>query len=280
MFNWFKKRNENKLEQAKRWHEALLALGEKSDLEKLERIALKREILEWEFPYEALFTVEELTHLIDYHFPDEEDISLDLYTWEEGRFEFDVIESAVYAKQLVAYLHKIEDSLDMLGTKETMASASASVKAKWDNLCKEEEETLHELLRVTNCEQISQLDYHLTFSKTALLPEEELLGLVDANLKEGKPVAQKLIYPKNGAYPVTSPALVDLNQFLNENELPDDVYHELQRTIQEIEARLRNETAEKADEEIRMEADILNQAAKQYHQINSQYGRKGNGIIL
>ncbi|WP_442637757.1 hypothetical protein [Rossellomorea marisflavi] len=267
---WFKKKKENKLEQAKRWHEALLALGEKPDLETLERIALERKIEESEFPYEALFTFEEFVKIIDYHYPEEEGDGSDYHFWVTGAFRFNTIESAVYAKQLVAYLHKIEASLDMIGTKETIVSASASVKEKWDKLCHEAEETRHELLRVSKCEDRPDSDwgYHLTFSKTALLPEEELMGLVDENLKGGKPVVQKLIYSKDGAYPVTSPALMDLNQFLNENELPDDVYTELQKTINEIETRLKEEREADKEINIRLEAEIRTKTAKDYHQIS------------
>lgn len=268
MLKWFKKKKENKLEQAKRWHEALLALGEKPDLETLERIALDRKIEESKFPFQALFTAEEFTQLVDYHYPEEEGDGSDYHIWVTGTFAFNTIETAVYAKQLLVYLNKIEASLDMIGTKETIVSASASVKEKWGKLCHKAEETRHELLRVSKCEDSLDWTYQLTFSKTALLPEEELLGLVDENIKEGKPVAQKLIYSKDGAYPVTSPALMDLNQFLNENELPDDVYTELQKTISEIETRLKEEREVDKEINIRLEAEIRTKTAKEYHQIS------------
>lgn len=248
------------------WEKELKELGENSDLEKLERIVSSNNFQEGWVPWEVLFTREDFHYLLSYYKP-ENVYSVTNDGYKNGAFTIDTIETAVYVKNLVAHIKEIKKAKEMLN-KEFWSTGSETMREKWITLDKMESKTKHEISRAIYFKKFEGTVFRLCFSKTAILPEEDLVEAVDEIIKKGMPVAKTRSQLDKDSLQVTSPALVDLNQFLNQNELPDDVYTELQTTIRQIENRLRKEKESEAEADIRLEAEVRTKTAKEYHQIS------------
>jgi len=266
-FKWMKEQKEQKIQKAKMWHETMAMLGHHADLKELEKIALSEPISNEFIPYRALFTFHDLCFITSLH---DEDGSgaIHMSLINRKRFDFATIESAVHAKKLIGYIERTRESLDALGTLETIEFASPSIQDKWNELLREEEKSIAELKRITNLIENYYNDT-ITFSKNKILPDDEILLLIEKKLKEGKPEMKTLLTSNENSEMMTSPALVDLNRFLNEHTLPDDVEKQLKTTIDQIEQQLRNEQVVEDESEIRMEAEFITKAAKDYHQLNT-----------
>lgn len=263
IFQWMKKQKEEKLQKAKMWHETMAMLGHHTNLKELEKIALSEPVSSELIPYRALFTFPDMCFITSFH-TDNGSGAIHMSLINRKRFPFANIESAVHAKKLIGYIEKTRDAIERLGTPETIQYASSSIENKWNSLRYEEKKAVAELKRITS----RDYDGIIHFSKNKILPDNEVLELIEEKLKEGKPVMKTLIGSTEEEI-VTSPALVDLNRFLNENALPDDVEKQLKNTIDQIEQQLRNEQVVEDESEIRMQAEFITKAAKDYHQLNT-----------
>jgi len=69
---------------------------------------------------------------------------------------------------------------------------------------------------------------------------------------------------------IQSPALEELNEFLTENDLPEDVRMKVEQTIREIKETLRKEQQEKENAILNEKADVLIATAKNWHHLSDK----------
>lgn len=253
-----------KVQRAEKWQEALRNLGEERDFKKLLEQAKKDDVLPDEIPFQAVLTKKEYRSLLSKLLPGEDLDSFKSDGYASG-FDFDTLNSAVYAKNLSLYIDSLAESLDLLNEKAKGKALSDTLEEKRRSLQKEYDESLEELLSIIRLRDLPNNLREMVFSNVVLMNEDELLEVIEAKTKKGKPVAKTA---GSSAEVVTSPALVELNEFLNEYYLPNDVYKELQETMNQIESKLRKIKKDKEVESVRSEAQALNETAKKYHEIS------------
>lgn len=253
-----------KVQRAEKWQEALRNLGEERDFNKLLEQAKNDDVLPHEIPFQAVLTKKEYRSLLFKLLTDEEVDNLKSDGYASG-FDFDTLNSAIYAKNLTLYVDSLAESLDLLNEKANGKTLSDALEEKRRSLQKEYDESLEELLSIIRLRNLPNNLREMVFSNVVLMDEDELLDVIEAKTKKGKPVAKTA---GSSAEVVTSPALIELNEFLNENDLPNDVYKELQETMSQIESKLRKIKKDKEVESVRFEAQALNETAKKYHEIS------------
>lgn len=254
------------LEQATSWHEALTSLGESQDVEWLNQLAKKQNVADNAIPFQAVFSKEEyLVLLHQFYKSKERTLKHDGY---EGAFSINALPVAVQVKRLATYILELRKSLAMIAEKEKTFGLSTDGTAKKRELERELKASEDEISKYAYLEFVSMKNglatRNLVFHEHAAIDEDELFEMVQQNIQKTKPVRRQA-QPSSSA--VTSPALADLNQFLNENHLPEDVYEELQQTMNQIEKKLRDQSQEDADEALRNKAKVLKETAKQYHEL-------------
>lgn len=217
-------------------------------------------------PFEVLFEREDVHYLLSCFYPRSR--------WGEDNDGFkvygirtDSLESALHVKGLLDYVKTIQEAKGLIGNPDTRERWSSEVNEKWEMLEKEESEAKNTIKSIIYEKPLNNNSFLLSFSNDAILTDEERLQMVDEKIKGAKPVVIKR-RPELDTSLNTSPALVALNTYLNENELPEDIYGELKDTMTKIEDKLRNEKKQRKEEEIRMEAKAENETAKKYHGIS------------
>lgn len=123
---------------------------------------------------------------------------------------------------------------------------------------KRQEELKHHAPSLSKCKG------QMKFSKVAFREESDLLDTIDKLVKEGEDALET---PVNQLQMPTSLPLLELNQFLNENQLPEDVSQELQNTMRQIKEKLSDTNEAKEREKVLLDAVVLNGSAKMYHNI-------------
>lgn len=251
----------------KHWHQSLQRVGKVIDEKALDNIYLCHHSRDEEqVPFEVFFTRRDFQSLLSYLYPKE--------VWNEDNdgyydsgVQTDSLESAVYVEELLLYLKKIQDSKRLVGNKINKADWSSEATSKWEMLNKEEREAKANIKAILYARPMGENsdEFILSFSNEAMLSEEERLKLVDKNMKNAKP--KKLsVLPKNEVS-ITSPALMELNEFLNENQLPDEVEGELKETMRQIKEKLTWEADAKDVENVLLQANVLNTTAKGFHKL-------------
>ncbi|AJD93224.1 hypothetical protein JMA_39060 (plasmid) [Jeotgalibacillus malaysiensis] len=252
--------------QAKLWQKSLSELGETREFDTLLNIAKKHDTPLDSVPFEAVFTHDEYRFVLSKFYSDLSKVT-DGFA---GSFSFETLPVAVHVKNISQYALKLKDSISILEEKERVSELSLKGKEKMERLKEELTSVETEITnftynRVTTRDSVGRvIGKRLTFYKFAGEDEEKLLELVDQNLVGGKPEFKPHV-PK--ADIPTSPALEELNEFLNEHTLPSDVYEELSETMKAIQQTLIGRNKEEEEETIRTKAKVLNDTAKQYHQI-------------
>lgn len=252
--------------EAKAWCEALTELGESPDMEALCSLANSQNVAENMIPFQAVFSKEEyLVLLHQFYKSKERTLKHDGY---EGAFSMKTLPVAVQVKRLATYILELRKSISMIEEKEKTFGLSLDGTAKKRELEKELESSENEISKYAYLEFVSMNNglatRNLVFHEHAAIDESELFEMVQQNIQKTKPVRRQT-HTSSGT--VTSPALADLNQFLNDHHLPEDVYEELQQTMNQIEQKLRDQSQEDADKEIRDKARVLKETAKQYHEL-------------
>lgn len=255
------------VKQAKLWHALLKELGKDADLDDLVSLALKHNVSGDEIPYRAIFTKEEFHVVLKQTLKERyEKLESDGY---EGDFSLGNLPVAQHVKRLAAYILDLQTSLSMLEEKEqgfglSEKAIAKKTQIKQDILASEEEIGKYAYLKFLK-KQNGIISQQLSFHKFVAMEEEELLEMVDSKIGGGKPVFKSKVDKVNTP---TSPALIELNDFLSENKLPDNVYGELQETIADIQKKLRDQKKKEVDEKVLTEAKVLNQTARQYHEMD------------
>lgn len=249
------------------WRLALERVGVKVEMTDLAKISDSHLTNNKDYvPFEVLFEREDVHYLLSCFYPrsrwGEDNDGYNVYG-----IKTDSLESALYVKGLLDYVKTIQEAKGLIGNPDTRERWSSEANEKWEMLEKEESEAKETIKSIIYEKPLNNNSFLLSFSNDAILTDEERLQLVDEKIMGAKPVVMKR-RPELDTSLNTSPALVALNTYLNENELPEDIYGELKDTMTKIEDKLRNEKKERQEDEIRMEAKAENETAKKYHGIS------------
>lgn len=249
--------------RAKLWVEALIGFGETPDVDKLIEMSQEKDIPKNEMPFRAVFSRDDYLSLLSR-------MSTGKNWWEEkkngygGDFYFITLESAVYVKRLNTYLNTLEHSIEMLEEKSNGVSLSTKAKEKLDSMKLELESKNKELDLAVYFEGLPKNSKRIAFSKIVLKKEDEILEEIEKQLKATNP-GFKQVVPQKLAN--SSPALLELKEFLENHQLPEEYEQELRKTMEKIEEKLNDAKDEKEKERLLSEAMVLNDSAKMYHNI-------------
>lgn len=261
-----------RLKQAKGWKESLDALGIHYSVESLLNMGGGRIFEENQLPLQTVFTQDEYSKLVSILLPE--------YVKrfdKDGYYKsvhLDELSVAVHAKELTVYVQKLEEALDVLVKKESWQTLSDKELEKKEELEAEIEQCKAEIKGYSEF----QLDLNRTitekgvvsgyviFNPFASFDEKKVLDLITSIIGSGKPEMKEPVL--KGTY-VTSPALEELNTFLNEKTLPDEKVQELRETMREIQHKLREELERDEEEDTLLLADVLNKTSRQFHQLKS-----------
>lgn len=183
--------------------------------------------------------------------------------------EIEMIESSLKVKHLLRHLENIEESKRLLGNVQLRDSWSNAVRTKWDELEKEQAKTEEDILMLIYPRHLEGKNlFVLSFSDVGLLSEEERLKLIEEKMKGSDLESFELpIKEEQNVNTVESPALNEIQAFMESHTLPDTVKKELENTVEHIKEKLKLDLESKQNEEILENARILNDAAKGYHQL-------------
>lgn len=217
-------------------------------------------------PFQLFFNREEYKHLLalvrnGIQFPDDRD------GYMGWGVKTDSLQPALYVKRLLNHLEAIKESRKLFGNIQKKESWSRKSLMKWEQLIQEENEVNEKILSLLYANDLSDgKSFVLAFSNAGLLSEDERLELVEKKLSDSKKNLSRHEFNDSGS--VTSPALVEIHQFINEHELPDEIQKELDETIKNIKAKLSNSVKAKENEKLAMDAKLLRDTAKNYHQLS------------
>lgn len=254
----YKEPNQTREEKrARLWEQALIDLGESPDFALLKKEASYEAVPNDCITYEAVMTEKEFTRLLHWLGGRETENGY------SGWFDFESLPSAIQAKKLVFLIDRLNESVQLLKEKANgsgLTEAGESKKLTLENeLEKRKEELKH------HAPTLSEGKGQMKFSKVAYLEESDLLDSIDKLVKEGEDAFKTPVKPLQMP---TSLPLLELNQFLNENELPEEVSQELQDTMRQIKEKLSDTNEAKEKEKVLLNAVVLNDSAKMYHNIS------------
>lgn len=247
-------------EKARVWQEKLIELGENPDFSLLLKEASYEVVPKECITYEAFMTKQEFSQILKClgGNPSEDGF--------KGWTPFESLASGIEAKKLAFLIHKLDKSISLLENKEKSSGLTAEGKKRLNTLKKNKLKRNAELeshVEAWNGERKTQPK----FSTVAYQDETELLKKIDQLVLEGESV-----FIAKRDIPIvmnnTSPALIELDEFLKENRLPEKVTRELEDTMRKIQEKLIVQKQENDDELILMNAKALNQSAKTYHGLN------------
>ncbi|WP_442637859.1 hypothetical protein [Rossellomorea marisflavi] len=233
------------------------------DLVEISKIHLSNDIDY--IPFQLFFKREEYQYLLTLlrngkRFSDEHD------GYNGWGVKSDSLQPALYVKRLLNHLEVIKESRKLFGNIDTKESWSRKTVMKWEQLIQEENKVNENILSLIYANDLPDgKSFVLTFTNAGLLSEDERLELVEKKLSASKKTLSQ--HDFNDSESVTSPALVEIHQFINEHELPDEIKQELDETIASIKEKLTNSVKEKQNEKLAMDAKLLRDTAKNYHQL-------------
>lgn len=216
-------------------------------------------------PFELIFSDEDYQSLISRIFEMEEENSRQVANgYKKHGIPKDNVASAIYVKQLLDYIKTLQESKRLIGSEHMKNKWSEEAREKWNMLEMEEEESEGMIRSIIRPMYLKGDLFKLSFSNEGILSEKERLMLVDKKLEGAKPHFSM----GDSSSPVSSPALVEINEFLNKNELPQDVEKELKQTMTKIQEKLRVQTKHLEKENVIQNATLLNTAAKDFHELS------------
>ncbi|WP_442637800.1 hypothetical protein [Rossellomorea marisflavi] len=242
--------------RARMWEQALVDLGESPDFALLKKEASYKAVPNDCITYEAVMTEKEFNRILKWVGGKESEKGYN------GWFDFEALPSAVQAKKLVFLMDRLSESVQLLKEKANSSGLTEAGESKKlileKDLKKRQEELKHHV------PSLNERKEQMKFSKVAFREESDLLDTIDNLVKEGEDALET---PVNQLQMPTSLPLLELNQFLNENELPEEVSQELKKTMRQIKEKLSATNEEKEREQVLLNAVVLNDSAKLYHDI-------------
>lgn len=254
----------NRIKQAQLWKRELEKCGLHPSLDSLVGLSDGREIKPAVIPYQTVFSMDEYYHLSIILQEGGFDQVSESY---DGNFQIENLPVAVHVKNLVVHTRHLKDALTILMNKERGQTLSDKEREKKEELQKELEDCKQEIksyCTVTTIRSWGDPYSRIVFNPYVAMDEEEMLTLISSTVKTEKPVFTK---PEAHDTHVTSPALEELNTFLNENQLPDKTTQELIETMNLIERTLRAQHERTKLNNTLLEAKVLDATARKYHQI-------------
>lgn len=245
-----------KEKRARMWEQALVDLGESPDVALLKKEANYEAVPHDCITYEAVMTEKEFNRILYWIGGEETENGY------SGWFDFETLPSAIQAKKLVFLIDRLSESVQLLKQKAYSSGLTEAGESKKLTLEKELEKRQEELKH--HAPSLSKCKGQMKFSKVAFREESDLLDTIDKLVKEGEDALET---PVNQLQMPTSLPLLELNQFLNENQLPEDVSQELQNTMRQIKEKLSDTNEAKEREKVLLDAVVLNGSAKMYHNI-------------
>lgn len=258
-------------ELVRNWREHLEHFGIKIDNDTLEKaFETNKQKSKERIPFELIFSEAEYEWLLgrisaNYRHSALQSSYKNVSSFKSFGIETDLLETALYVKNLLTYIQTIQDSKNLVGLEQNRERWSEKAKKKWAVLEKEHVETQDIVDSIIYPVFLEEDWFRLSFSNESLLSEDERLELVDKKMEQGKPVFRKKSVAN---LPVTSPALIEINDFLNQHELPEAVESELKETMNKIQEKLKNQTRKSDEEKLLLDASVLNTTAKDYHQLS------------
>lgn len=253
-------------EIATHWQVGLQKVGMSTSLPDLVEISKSHLSNDIDYiPFQLFFNREEYQYLLSLlrngkRFSDEYD------GYNGWGVKSDSLQPALYVKRLLNHLEVIKESRKLFGNIQTKESWSRKTQMKWEQLIEEENKVNENILSlIYSNDLLDGKSFVLTFTNAGLLSEDERLELVEKKLSASKKTLSQ--HDFNDSVSVTSPALVEIQQFINEHELPDDIKQELDETIASIKEKLTTSVKAKKNEKLAMDAKLLRDTAKNYHQL-------------
>ena len=165
-----------------------------------------------------------------------------------------------YAKQLhqsTRHSITIRESLELLKQRDKTSTLSKNGKSELKALEKEYDDVRQHLTT-----WISFKNNRLVFNNEIILAEDELLETLKSKVNETRP--KQLLLENTPTHPV----LLEINEFLNSNELPNENVLELRQTMEEIQKKIQKEKQDAVSSHKILEAEAINTTAKQFFNIN------------
>lgn len=256
------------------WESELLKLGESPNRKDLEHIANQRirpETLgafQNEIPHYAIMTKEEFLAIGDALRP-LGGLKIDSQYYDT--FELERLPAAIKAKYLASKWQVFSKTLAYLGEKNIWNS-SQEYQEEYLRVLKQKKELSEEINTLCKIEFISD---KLVFSRVVQYSESEMLSHAKEMMEN--PVKKVEVAPEPELVSVAeiektiqSPALEELNDFLTEHDLPEEVRMKVEQTIREIKEALRKEQEEKETQILNEKADVLIATAKNWHQLSDK----------
>lgn len=245
--------------RARLWENSLKQLGEKTDFELLLKESNYSNVPSDCITYEAVFTKNEYVSIVRRTRPETNVDKAE--AGYKGWFKFENLEVAIFAKHLSNHIHKLKHSIETLKNKDEIVGISKKAQHTLNQLEEEKEASLKKLKAVVRFKEDSAQP---EFSDLALIDESELIQEIEQGVLSEKPTIQRLALNEPTT---TSPALLELNEFLLQNTVPQAISETLTDTMNQITHKLKQELETAKIEALTMEANALNRSAKQFHGI-------------
>ena len=253
------KKEDKKYLRAKKWEDALMRLGEETDFKQLLKEASYNDLPSESIAYEIVFTKGEYASMVKKIHPK---VSLDTINDEYRRwFKFENLEAAIFAKHLSNHIDKLNNSIETLKSKKTLSGISTRAE---DTLVKLEDERSDSLGKLKAVLRFKEGTTKPEFSDLVLIDEDSLISDIENNILSNTPTLRRLT---SNEPTTTSPALLELNEFLLHNSVPQAISETLTNTMNQITHKLKQELETAKVEALTMEANALNRSAKQFHGI-------------
>ena len=258
----------NRIKQAQLWKRELEKYGFHPSLESLKKLSSGNQVESTVIPYRTLFSQDEYYQL---SLTLRERGTNRLTESYNGNFQIEALPVAVHVKKLVVHTKHLKDALTIIVNKERGKTLSDKEQEKKEELQKELADCKQEIKSyctgtTIRSGKISHL--RIGFNPYVAMDEEELLTLISSTVKTEKPVFSKV--PRGSS--VTSPALEEINTFLNEHTLPPETVEELRLTMKLIQQKLSADKENLEQGSTLLEADILNLTARKFHDIEENIG--------
>lgn len=181
-----------------------------------------------------------------------------------GTYECYVVEkdvsSAFELRKKIRFLMTLYQTIKEMKEREQFEALSKSGKETLKQYQKEAEDLEQALMKWIRID-----GEQLAFSNAFFLSEEEYLN----KLKEKVESARLGNEPLNELpTPKIHPVLIEMTEFLDSNDLPDENVIELRQTMEKIQKQLKETEQEKVSSHAILEAKAINKTAKQFFNIN------------
>lgn len=170
------------------------------------------------------------------------------------------VSSAFELRKKVRFLMTLYQTIKEIKEREQFEALSKTGKETLKQYQKEAEDLEQALMKWIRID-----GEQLTFSNEFFLSEDEHLNKLKEKVESARPGNEQV----NESTPQkTHPVLLEMTEFLNLNELPDENVLELRQTMEEIQKKIQKEKQDAVSSQKILEAKALNTTAKQFFNIN------------